>query len=372
MKRIFISLFILLIPLLLLSGCSGSSDDIEVVKVWIVDEGSDADEGGDVDADTPDDGTVKKVGMVTDVAGIDDESFNQSAWEGLEELAATGKVKTTFIESESEDDFQDNFRQIADEGCGLCWGVGFACADALLEVAGEKPDVHFAVVDSSYEDTPDNITGVVFRAQEPSFIVGYIAASVTRTGRIGFVGGIPGEIIDQFQYGFQAGVDYASYLYGKKVNVIVEYADSFQDEDKGYEIAKNMYDGGCDVVYHAAGGAGLGVIKAAKECNAYVIGVDRDQSSLSPEHVLTSALKNVNVAVARVSESYLRGEDIGGATLSFGLTEGAVGIPDDHSNYRDEIYDSALMVEDKIKAGEIVPPASAAQYKEFIKTLDAE
>ena len=263
----------------------------------------------------------------------------------------------------SAKDFYANFEKLADEGCGLCWGIGFGCADALLQIAQDRPGTHFAIVDSSFENTPENISAVVFRAQEPSFLVGYIAAAVTHTGKIGFVGGVRGEIIDQFQYGFQAGVDYAAALYGKNVEITIEYADSFGDAQKGYEIADAMYRSGCDIVYHAAGATGIGVIEAAKDNGKFVIGVDKDQSALAPGNVLTSAMKKVDVAVERVSGSYLRGEQVGGKTISFGLTEGAVGIPEDHTNYRDEIYDSARMIADRIKAGEIVPPKSAEEYE---------
>ncbi|MCR5421693.1 MAG: BMP family ABC transporter substrate-binding protein [Lachnospiraceae bacterium] len=358
---------IIFITLMTLAGCGYDTEYVEVVNVWPA-EGEEFDTIKEEEISDGDKSSVI-VGMVTDVGGIDDESFNQSAWEGLQSLSSVNGIKTIYRESDSPEDFKENFQSIKDEGSELCWGIGFACADVLLEEAKNNPGVHYAIVDSSYENTPENVTGLVFRAQEPSFAVGFVAASVTRSSKIGFVGGVKGEIIDQFQYGYQAGVKYASTLYGKNVEVVVEYADSFADADKGYEIASNMYDQGCDVVYHAAGGTGTGVIEAAKDHNHYVIGVDRDQAYLAPKNVLTSALKKVDVAVELVSKSYLGGEDIGGKTLSFGMTEGAVGISEDHSNYRDEIYDAALLVEDKIKSGEIVPPKSESEYKDFIMSM---
>jgi basic membrane protein A len=144
---------------------------------------------------------------------------------------------------------------------------------------------------------------------------------------------------------------------------------SFDDPERGEELAKKLYTEGCDIVFHAAGGSGTGVIKAAKETDHYVIGVDRDQSHLAPEQVLTSALKNVNVAAKRVSESFAMGEKTGGATLSLGLTEGAVGIPAAHKNYKDEIYDAVLLVEDSIKSGKITPPATAEEYEVFAANI---
>ncbi len=368
MKIRYIGLMCIILVVFFLGGCSDDTDDIQVLNVWesdtdIADDETESDFGFSEDVSN-------KVGMVTDVGGIDDESFNQSAWEGLQALSENKNAVTEYRESDSEDDFAGNFQELVDSGCGLCWGIGFACADALKDAAQNNKRVHFAIVDSSYQFIPENVTAVVFRAQEPSFIVGYIAGSVTKTGKIGFVGGVKGDIIDQFQYGYQAGAEYASELYGKQIDVVIEYADSFADADKGYELADRMYKDGCDIVYQAAGGTGIGVIEAAKKSGKYVIGVDRDQAYLAPENVLTSALKLVNVAVERVSESYIRGEEIGGKAMSFGLAEGAVGIPADHSNYRDEIYDSALVLEDRIKSGDIVPPASEQEYKEFKSSLN--
>ena len=175
------------------------------------------------------------------------------------------------------------------------------------------------------------------------------------------------DIIDQFQYGFQAGVDYASEELGKTITVDVQYAESFTDASKGKAIASKMFSDGCDIVFHAAGGAGVGVIEAAKDAGKYAIGVDRDQAYLAPENVLTSAMKLVNNAVIAVSKEVIEGKEIGGQTYTYGLTEDAVGIPEEHSLMGDETYNAALEVEEKIKNGEIVPPANADEYAQFGK-----
>ena len=230
-------------------------------------------------------------------------------------------------------------------------------ADAILNAAKTNKDVNYAIVDNSYGDkTPDNVTGVMFSAQEPSFIVGYIAGKTTKTNRVGFVGGINSPIIDQFQYGYQAGVLYAAKELGKTINVDVQYAESFSDASKGKAIANKMFSSGCDIVFHAAGGAGVGVIDAAKEANKFAIGVDRDQSYLAPDNVLTSALKLVNVAVEKVSTEAMNGTKIGGKTYTYGLKEDAVGIPTENKNVNPEVYKAAMKLEDQIKAGTIVVP----------------
>ena len=321
------------------------------------------------------DGTGWKIAMITDTGGINDQSFNQSAWEGLQELRDDTGAEVAYIESKQSGDFNTNFETLVDNGNSLCWGIGFACADAVLEAAQANPEVNFACVDNAFVDSPMNVTGVVFRAEESAFMVGYIAAAVSETGKVGFVGGISSEVIEQFQYGYEAGVAYANRILDKNVSVTVQYAESFSDAAKGKSIANKMFTDGCDIVYHAAGGTGTGVIEAAKEAGKYAIGVDRDQSYLAPENVLTSSLKNVNVAVNAVSKRHIAGIDIGGQTLSFGLSDGAVGIPEDHSNYPGAVYDAAIECGEKIKAGMLIPPATAdglAQFQEFLQNTSVE
>jgi len=310
------------------------------------------------------------VAMVTDTGGVSDQSFNQSSWEGLQELSRKTGAKVSYLESKQETDYSSNLDKLVDSGNNLIWGIGFAMADAILNAAKVNKDVNYAIVDNSYGDnTPENVTGVTFRAEEPSFLVGYIAAKTTKTGRVGFVGGIKSPIIDQFQYGYQAGVLYASKELGKPINVDVQYAESFSDASKGKAIANKMFSAGCDIVFHAAGGTGVGVIDAAKEAGKFAIGVDRDQSYLAPDNVLTSALKLVNVAVEKVSEEAMKGNKIGGKTYTYGLKEGAVGIPKENKNVKPEVYEAAIKLEEKIKDGSIVVPFDEKTYNEFKNKL---
>ena len=181
------------------------------------------------------------------------------------------------------------------------------------------------------------------------------------------MGGIKNPVIDKFEFGYQAGVFQAAKELGKTINVDVQYAESFSDASKGKAIANKMFSSGCDIVFHAAGGTGVGVIDAAKEANKFAIGVDRDQSYLAPDNVLTSALKLVNVAVEKLSTEALNGTKIGGKTYTYGLKEDAVGIPTENKNVDPEVYKAAIKLEDEIKAGKIVVPADEASYKEFIK-----
>lgn len=308
------------------------------------------------------------VAMVTDTGGVSDQSFNQSSWEGLQALEKNKGAKVSYLESKQETDYATNLDNVVDAGNNLIWGIGFAMSDAILNAAKVNKDVSYAIVDNSYGDkTPENVTGVTFRAEESSFMVGYIAAKTTKTGKVGFIGGIKSPVIDQFQYGYQAGVLYAAKELGKTINVDVQYAESFSDASKGKAIANKMFSAGCDIVFHAAGATGVGLIDAAKEAGKFAIGVDRDQAYLAPDNVLTSALKLVNVAVENVSTEAMNGNKIGGKTYTYGLKEGAVGIPTENKNVAPEVYEATIKLEDKIKDGSIVVPYDEKTFNEFNK-----
>ena len=310
------------------------------------------------------------VAMVTDTGGVNDQSFNQSAWEGLQQFGKDTGASVKYTESKQESDYATNLDKAADDNNSLIWGIGFAMADALTNAAKSNPDISYAIIDNSYGDkTPSNVTGVMFRAQEPSFLVGYIAAKTTKTNKVGFVGGMTGAVIDQFEYGYRAGVAYGAKELGKKITVDVQYAESFSDSAKGKAIATKMYSNGCDVVFHAAGGVGVGVIEAAKEANKLVIGVDKDQAYLAPKNVLTSAMKLVSKAIELVSKDAIDKKEIGGKTYTYGLTEDAVGIPTEHSLMGDATYNAAIALEGKIKDKTITPPANKDEFTKYEATL---
>lgn len=321
-------------------------------------------------ADSSASGDTYKVLMVTDTGGVNDQSFNQLSWEGLQQLEKDDpNVKVNYSESKQESDYATNLDKAADDGNQLIWGVGFAMAGALKTAAQQNPDISYAIIDNAYDTVPDNITCVVFRAQEPSFLVGYIAGKTTKTNKVGFVGGVKSDIIDQFEFGYKAGVAYAAKELNKNIDVVSQYAESFVDSAKGKAIAKSMYSGGCDIVFHAAGNVGVGVIEAAKEADKFAIGVDKDQAFLAPDHVLTSAMKRVDQAVEQVSKDAIDGKDISGKTYSLGLTEDGVGIPEEHKLMGDDTYNAAIELEEKIKDKEVIPPASEDDYNSFVKSL---
>lgn len=365
-KKMLAMLMVMALGTATLAGCGDSSspksDDTKT-------EDTKKEESKEDDTKTEDDAETKKgdfsVSMVTDVGGVNDQSFNQSAWEGLKAFQSKTGAEVSYLESTQESDYAPNLDKQVEEGKNLVWGIGFAMADAVKESAEMNPDVHYAIIDNAYEETPDNLTGVVFNAQDPSFMVGYVSALATKEDKVGFVGGMHSAVIDQFEYGYRAGVAYGAKELGKKIDVKIQYAESFSDSAKGKAIATKMYSDGCDIVFHAAGNVGTGVIEAAKEAGKFAIGVDRDQSDLAPENVLTSALKLVNVAIELVSEKAMNGEEIGGKTFTFGLKEGAVGIPENNPNMDKDVYDKTMAIKDKIAAGEITPPHNEETFNDF-------
>ncbi len=314
--------------------------------------------------------TKRSVALVTSSGGISDESFNQSAWEGLERVVGSYGCDEIYMETKPGTDFGANLDSVIAQDPDLCWSVGYNSAEPMYAAALANPDISFAIVDNALENTPDNMTCVVFRDEEPSFLVGYIAGCVTRSGKVGFVGGESNSVIESFQCGYMGGVAYSQLKTGKNVDVCVEYAGTFSDKKAGREAASKLYDQGCDVIFHAAGETGLGVIEVARERGQFVIGADKDQSYLAPDNVLTSALKYVSVAIYTISGDYLTGNDIGGQTLNLGLSENSVGVSGQHTLYSEDIYNEALDLKDQIIAGTLVPPSDLTEYKEFTDALE--
>lgn len=339
MKK-YISFLLILFIVLILSGCSKSDED----------------------------GNEKKfsTAMVTDTGGVYDQSFNMSSWQGMRRFAEKTGAKVSYVESRQSSDYSINMDRLADENMDLIWAIGFSLADVLKRAAETNPELNYAIIDYSYGDeTLENVTGVMFRAEESAFLAGYVAGKTTKTCKVGFIGGIASIVVDQFEYGFRAGVDYAAKERGVNIEFVSQYAESFSDAAKGKAIALKMYSHGCDIVFHAAGSVGVGLIEAAKETNNFAVGVDMDQSNLAPKNILTSALKNAGQAVELVSTKLMNGEKIGGKTLSFGLSEGCVGLPEFNPNIEPKVYISAMKIKEEISAGNIMPPANADEYAAF-------
>lgn len=306
-----------------------------------------------------------KVALVTDVGGVNDQSFNQSAWEGLKRTKTDLNTKISYKESKQDADYGPNLETLTDAEYDLIWGIGFLLGDAVKSTALINPDQKYAIVDFSYgTETPKNVACAVFQEEQPSFLVGYIAGKMTTSNKVGFVGGIKFPLIEKFEYGFLAGVSLAN----PEAKVLRQYAESFTDAAKGKAIANNMYQQGADIVFHAAGGVGDGVIEAAKEKKQWAIGVDKDQNSLAPDNVLTSAMKRVDNAIYDMVKQLKQGNFEGGKSVVYNLQNDGVGIaPTSNKHVPANILQEVDGLIAQIKAGEIVVPSTKKAYDSFMK-----
>ena len=301
-----------------------------------------------------------KIGMVADIGGINDESFNQSAWEGLQKAEKDFGIEVKVIESKQASEYLQNMESLLDEDVDMVIGEGYTMKEDIEKQAKNYPDKQFVLIDETYDSIPENVTPILFRENEAAYLTGLVAGKMTENNNVGFIGGIQTPVISRFEYGYKAGVKEAN----KDCNVNVQYAGTFSDAAKGKSIANQMYGNGSDIILAAAGGTGLGSIESAKEQNKYAIGVDRDQSDLAPKNVLTSALKKVNVGVYDTVKEFVEGKLTGGQEKVYGLKEDGVGIPETTKNLvPQDIIDYVNSMIEKIKNDEIKVPATEEEYK---------
>ncbi|MBL7500177.1 BMP family ABC transporter substrate-binding protein [Frankia sp. CNm7] len=304
-----------------------------------------------------------KVGLAYDIGGRGDKSFNDSAAEGLDKASDEFGVEATELEAaEGETDAQkeERLRQLADAGNNPIIAVGFAYATALAAVAPEYPDVSFAIIDDATLVDEPNVASLTFAEEQGSFLVGAIAAQASKTNNIGFVGGVETPLIHKFQAGYEAGAKAVKPDIQIQVTYLTQPPDftGFNDPAKGQTAAAGMYDSGADVVYHAAGGSGGGVFTAAKAGGKLAIGVDADQYlGAAPDVqpvILTSMLKEVDVAVYDMIKSSVDGKPLTGAKV-YDLEAGGVGFSTSNSIVA-PFTATAEDYEKKIISGEIVVP----------------
>lgn len=279
-------------------------------------------------------GSGIRVGLVFDVGGKNDKSFNEAAYRGLERARSELGVQVEFIEPTEGADRESAMRSLAARGVDLVIGVGFIFGPDLERLALQFPKVKFAGIDYSPSPgftIPPNLVGLRFREHEGSFLVGAIAGLVTRTKTVGFVGGMKIPLIRKFEAGYEAGVRYVC----PTCRVMSAYAGSepkaFADPPLGQELAAAQYGGGADVIFHAAGKTGDGVFAAARQRKARAIGVDSDQFDAAPCCVVTSMVKRVDVAVVDVIKDIIAHKFQGGLK-ELGLADDGVMFVADERN----------------------------------------
>jgi basic membrane protein A and related proteins len=341
-----------------------------------------------------------KVGLVTDVGGRGDHSFNDSALRGLElwgagkkmegggykdaspeelketlqqDLATRGiapvGVTPVVLQSKVPEDYEPNLQLLVDQGVSLAVGVGFMLENAVETVAKRNPDSKFLLIDSPLVAadgktyTLPNVRTVMFREEQGSFLVGALAGLATKGNKVGFVGGMEVPLIKKFEAGFRAGVAATN----PKATVLVNYTGSFDNVAAGKQVGQDLVTKGADIVYHAAGSDGLGVIQAVKEARAagkpvFVIGVDSDQSHLAPDAVLTSMLKRVDLGVYEAVRDLSQGKLEGGDVV-LGLKEGGVSYAPVRVDFpgKAEALQKVEELRAKIVSGEIQVPTNPSQ-----------
>ena len=309
---------------------------------------------------------VYKIGMISDTGGVNDESFNQSTWEGLQqaqEKYGKDKVQVKYVESSQEADYTPNIETFVEEDLDLIIGVGYKMAGAIEEASKNYPDVQFAIIDHSYEKQPENVTSLIYEDNTAAYLAGLVAAKKTETNKVAFIGGIKSATLDKFEYGFRAGVKAAN----PNCELTVRYLNSFSDSALAKSVANQMHKDGVDVIYTAAGAAGTGAIEAAKENNKMAIGVDVDQSPLAPDNIISSTMKNVNVSIVNLVGEILEDNYQDGQVIVNTLASGGVGLSDTTKDHvSKDILDYVNEQAGKIKSGEIVVPENEKQYNEIV------
>lgn len=298
-----------------------------------------------------------KIGLITDVGGVNDGSFNQSAWEGLEKAGEDLGVEVNYLESSTDADYQPNMETFVDEDYDLIISVGYMLADATREAAEANPDTKFAIIDDATIDLP-NVTSLMFKAEQASYLVGYVAGLTTKTNNIGFVVGMTNETMNQFGYGYCAGAIDAN----PDITVQQFNANSFADSATGKTMANTAITNGADIVFQAAGATGLGVIEACQEAGVYAIGVDSDQSSIAPKTVLTSAMKRVDNAVYDAVQELID-DKLEGGVQTFDLAAGGVDIAPSQDLISDDVIKAVDEVKEKIISGDVVVPDNKDDFE---------
>lgn len=258
--------------------------------------------------------------MVTDTGGVDDKGFNQIAYKGLQDAEAQLGVSIDVLESTSDADYQPNLQNFADKGCNIIVTVGFLLGDATRAAAEANPGISYAIVDSAFDPPIENARGLLFATDQSSFLAGFIAASLTKSGIVGTYGGIKIPPVTRFMDGFVKGVNYHNKLKGTSVKVLgwnIEtqegtFAGNFESLDDGKNIAKSQADEGADIIFPVAGPVGIGSAKLAKETagKVRIIGVDVDMSKSNPDDAevyIGSVLENIDAAVLSVITDVVKG-----------------------------------------------------------------
>lgn len=265
---------------------------------------------------------TKRVALILSTGGVNDQSFNQSAWEGALKAQQELGVEVSYLESSSDTDYVQNIETAIDQENDLIVGVGFQLGDAIKDAAKAYPEQQFVTIDSEYEENLDNLRAITFDEEGAGYLTGLIAGKMTKTNVVSWIGGLAIPSCENFYIGYEKGVKESN----PNAKVLKQFTNSFTDAAKGKVVAEQMINNNSDIIFMACGGGNTGVLEAVKENNnIYAIGVDMPSSYLAPEYVLTSALKNVGKGLTLTIKDFLNGELTSGE-VKYGVNNGGVGF----------------------------------------------
>ena len=327
-----------------LAGCGGSSTSTESSAAPAASAEAPAPAASEPAASEP--AAMMKACQVTDVGGVDDKGFNQKAYKGVTDAADQLGVEAVVLESQAETDYAPNIQAFVDQGCSVIVTVGFLLGDATKEAANANPDIPFTIVDYAYADgdiTNNNVLGQIFNTDEAAFLAGYLAAGMSKSGKVGTFGGVNIPPVTIFMDGFYYGVQKYNADNGAKVEVLGWdpkskkglFTENFEKLDDGRTFAQNLVDEGADIVMPVAGPVGLGSAALASELGTdklMIIGVDSDQyesDTANQKVYLTSVLKNMDVTTFNAIKAVVDGAFEGGVTVGT-LANGGVGLAPFH------------------------------------------
>ena len=300
--------------------------------------------------------------MVTDIGGLGDKSFNDSAYRGLMEAKTKLGVDIQVLQSKSAADYQPNLTVLADEDFTEIFAIGFLMSEDVSQVAKTYPRKNFAIVDAVVDEP--NVTSITFEEQDGSFLAGALAAMMTKSKTIAFLGGMDIPLLRKFEAGYAAGAREID----PSVNVLVKYVGSFEDVASGKELAGVLFNQHADITFVAAGKSGLGAFDQVRDRTGdYVIGVDSDQDGIVPGKVLTSMIKHVDVAVFKVAQD-VQSQKIPSGSITLGIKDGAIGLTD-FAYTKNAIGPARIArlaaLRAAIVSGKIVPPQTREQLAAF-------
>lgn len=259
-----------------------------------------------------------KVTLVLDEGGVNDQSFNQSAWEGALKSKDKHQIEVSYLESTKEAEYISNIDTAVDNDSDLIIGVGYKMKEAISEAADNYPDQKFAIIDEVVEK--DNVISITFNEEQSGYLVGLIAGQMTKTNKLGFVGGQEVPTVTRFYDGFVRGLEEVN----PKAEVMKQFANSFTDAAKGKAIAQQMISKDADIIFTAGGGVNTGVVETCKESKIYAIGVDSPSNHIAPETILTAALKNVGSGIEMTIDDVVNGSFEGGKHIVYDMSTPAI------------------------------------------------